>query len=393
MDTPNIGGTVAPGFERCRDAFAGGLQNGAEIGAACSIFVDGVAVVDLWGGVADRQTGRAWERDTIVPVFSVSKGVAAVCVLHLATQGLIELDAPLSRYWPEFAHAGKGEISVRDALAHRAGVPYVDGNISLEQLGSVENMSARLAAQSPFFEPGLAHLYHAVTIGWITSELVRRVTGLTVGKWLARNVAGPQDLALFFGVPQNKRQHVAKLAHRDFEQAAAIVAATMAPGSVPWMSLTLNGALSFAADFGDNTLNDPRVQSLELAGAGLVANARSLAKFYAACIAPVNGVRLLSDDVIADAVKPVSTGKQFGQSEDGPAWGAGIMIPWSVQPMLGGSSFGHDGMGGSLAFASPERKVGFAYVRNGMAAGGVEDPEVYAVVKALADILDQGAAA
>lgn len=393
MDTPAIGGTVAPGFEPCRDAFAAGLQSGAETGAACAIFVNGVAVVDLWGGVANRKTGHVWERDTIVPVFSVSKGVAAVCVLHLVAQGLIDLDAPLSRYWPEFAQAGKGEITVRDALAHRAGVPFIDGNISFEELGSVEGMSARLAAQSPLFDPGSAHIYHPVTIGWITSELVRRLTGLSVGQWLARNVAQPLSLSLYFGVPKSEREHVAKIGYRDFEQAAMIVETTLTPGSLPWMAMTSNGAMSFAADFGDYTLNDPRVQSLELAGAGLVANARSLAKFYAACIAPVDGVRLLSDEVIADAIKPASTGKQFGMDESGPAWGAGVMIPWSVQPMLGASSFGHDGMGGSLAFASPERKVGFGYVRNGMQTGSFKDPEVYAVVNALSDVLNQGVSA
>lgn len=391
MNLPAIEGMVAPGYERCRDAFAAGLQSGVEAGAACSIVVDGEVVVDLWGGVADLHTGRTWERDTIVPVFSVSKGVAAVCVLHLVAQGLVELDAPLSFYWPKFAQAGKGEITVRDALAHRAGVPFIDGEVGMEQLGSTELMSARLAAQTPFYKPGSAHLYHAVTIGWITSELVRHVTGLTVGKWLAKNVAEPLNLSLFFGVPDGKREHVAKLSHRDFKQAEAIFAATMVPESLPWKTMTLNGTLSFAADFGEHSLDDPRVQSLELAGAALVANARSLAKFYAACIAPVEGVRLLSDDVIANAVRPVSTGKQFGMTEEGPAWGAGVMIPWSIQPMLGGASFGHDGMGGSLAFASPERKVSFAYVRNCLAAGGFEDPEVYDVVRALAEILDRGA--
>lgn len=393
MDMPTIEGTVAPGFERCRDAFASGFNSGGEIGAACSIFVNGVAVVDLWGGVADRQTGRAWRRDTLVPVFSVSKGVAAVCVLHLVTQGLIELDAPVACYWPEFAQADKGEVTVRQVLAHRAGVPYLEGNVSMEQLSSPQGMAARLAAQTPLFVPGSAHLYHPVTIGWFTSELVRRITGMTVGAFLASKIAQPLDLSLFFGVPESERENVARLAHRDPEQAAVTVKTTMPPGSLPWMALTLNGLLSFAPGFGDGSLDDPRVQSVELAGAGLVANARSLAKFYAACIAPVEGVRLLSDDVIAEAIKPVSTGKQFGMSEDGPAWGAGVMIPWSVQPMLGGSSFGHDGMGGSLAFASPDRNVGFGYVRNGMAAGGFEDPEVYAVVKALADVLDQGVCA
>lgn len=384
-----ISGTVAPGFERCRDAFATGLRGGAEVGAACSIRVKGETVVDLWGGVADADSGAAWRADTIVPVFSVSKGVAAVCVLHLVSQGLIDLDAPVARYWPEFAQAGKGALTVRNALAHRAGVPFIDGDVSAEQIGDVEHMAARLAAQPPMFEPGSVHIYHAVTVGWFTSELVRRVTGQTVGQWLADNVATPLDLSLYFGVPRADQQRVARLVHRDPAQAAAMIEASMAPGSLPWQVMTINGALSFAADFGKGSLNDPHVQSMELAGAALVADARSLATFYAACLAPIDGIRLLSDEVIADAIRPVSTGKQFGLEEEGPAWGAGLMIPWRVQPMLGGSSFGHDGMGGSLAFASPEREVGFAYVRNGMAAGGVEDPEVYAVVKALDDILDE----
>lgn len=384
-----VGGTVAPGFERCREAFAAGLRSGAEVGAACSIHLKGETVVDLWGGIADRNSGLRWNDDTIVPVFSVSKGVAAVCVLHLVSQGLIDLDAPVAQYWPEFAQTGKAAVTVRDTLAHRAGVPLIDGEVSPEQIGDVEHMAARLAAQPPMFEPGSTHLYHAITIGWFTSELVRRVTGHTVGQWLAENVANPLDLSLYFGVPQKEQQRVARLVHRDPAQAATAIETSMAPGSLPWRAMTINGALSFAADFGQGTLNDPHVQSMELAGAALVADARSLATFYAACLAPIDGVRLLSDEVIADAIRPVSTGKQFGLEEEGPAWGAGLMLPWRVQPMLGGSSFGHDGMGGSLAFASPEREVGFAYVRNGMAAGGVEDSEVYAVVKALGDILDE----
>lgn len=392
-ELPMVGGTVAPGFERCRDAFVAGLASGAETGAACSIRVNGKTVVDLWGGIADLSTGRKWNRDTIAPVFSVSKGVAAVCVLHLVTQGLLDLDAPVARYWPEFAQAGKGSVTVREALAHRAGIPFIDGAISLEDLHSVEHMAARVATQAPIFSPGSAHLYHAVVVGWITSELVRRITGKTVGQWLAEKVARPLGLSLYFGLPPSEQQRVARLIYRDPALAAAALDATLPEGSAPWKTLTLNGTLSFAPDLGDGSLNDPRVISAELAGAGLVADARSLATFYAACIEPVDGIRLLSDDVIADAIRPVSTGAEFGMAHDGPSWGAGVMIPWRVQPMLGGSSFGHDGMGGSLAFASPERKVGFAYVRNSMAAGGVEDPEVYAVVKALADSLDEGAIA
>lgn len=386
---PTIGGSVQPGFERCRDAFAAGLQRG-EIGAACAIRVGGVAVVDLWGGIADPATGRPWQEDTIVPVFSVTKGVAAICVLHLVAQGLIDLDRPVAHYWPDFAAGGKDGVTVRQALAHRAGVPYVDDALTLADLGDVPGMAARLAAQSPMFAPGSAHLYHAVSIGWITSELVRQTTGLTLGAWLAAEIAGPLGLSLFIGLPEAKRDRVARLAYRDPATVAAALAATMAEGSVAWRTLTINGVLSFAPDLGEGSLNDPRVQALELAGASLISDARSLATLYAACLTAVNGIRLLSDAVIADATRAVSTGRQFGVEIDGPPWGAGLMIPWPVQPMLGSASFGHDGMGGSLAFADPERGVSFAYVRNGMATGGVRDPDVYAVVDTLRTILDEG---
>ena len=390
---PDVCGTTAHGFERCRDAFAANFRNGEEIGAACSIRVDGVTVVDLWGGTADPDTNAAWQRDTIVPVFSVSKGVAAVCLLHLVAQGRLNLDAPMTRYWPEFAQGGKGEISVRDTLAHRAGVPFLDGAVDFPELGDVRHMAARVAAQMPVFEPGSAHLYHPVTIGWIVSELVRQITGSTLSEWAQENVGSRLGIALFFGLPEAERCRVARLVHRDPGQVDVALATTMPPGSLAWKALTLNGLLSFGPHLGEGSLNDARLQAAELAGAALVTNARSLATFYAACLAPVDGVRLLSDDVIADAILPVSNGRQFGLDDDGPAWGAGVMTPWSVQPMLGGSSFGHDGMGGSLAFASPEHNVAFAYVRNGLAPGGVEDPEVYGVVKALKTILLEGNAA
>ncbi|MET0238518.1 MAG: serine hydrolase domain-containing protein, partial [Sphingobium sp.] len=312
----------------------------------------------------------------------------AVCVLELAARGLIALDAPIAHYWPEFAQYGKGDVTVAQALGHRAGVPFIDGKIDFAELGDVTEMAARLAAQEPIFEPGKYHIYHAVTIGWITSELVHRVTGKTLGSWFAEQIAAPLDLSMFFGTPERDRGRAARLIHRDLEAAKALEA-SLTPGSLPWKAMTLNGALSFASDWGAHSLDDPAVQALELAGAGLLAHARSLATFYAACLHEVDGVRLLSDAVIAEGIRPISEGPQFGLDEDGPSWGAGVMIPWRVQPMLGGSSFGHDGMGGSLAFAYPERNVSFAYVRNGHVAGGVRDPEVYALVDALSAILEK----
>lgn len=194
-------GWVREGYEPVARAFEANLACGGEIGAACAVFVDGEPALDIWGGLADATRGSAWERDTIAPVFSVSKGVAAVCVLHLVQRGYLELDTPLANYWPEFGQHGKDKVTVRQALAHRAGVPFIDGEVTLRELGNTEHMAPRLAAQRPFFEPGSTHTYHAITIGLITSEVVRRVTGLTLGRWLDANISRPLGFSLYAGLP------------------------------------------------------------------------------------------------------------------------------------------------------------------------------------------------
>ena len=379
----SIDGLVSPGYEAIAEAFDAAMAD--EVGAACAICVAGETVIDLWGGAA--RVSDPWTRNTIVPVFSVSKGIAAVCILHLAEQGLINLDAPLAAYWDEFAHHGKGEVTVRAALAHRAGVPYITGTFDLGDLASATGMATRLAAQEPWFEPGTAHAYHPVTVGWITSELVRRVTGMPIGRWLAQHVSERLGLSLYMGLPPERHGQVARLQSRE----PAAMAARMnsyAEGSPEWQAMTLGGLISLVPESDKFTLNDPELQSVELAGAGMIGDARSLASFYSACVVPIDGTRLLSDAAIEDAVRPVSTGTPFGQAVSGPSWGAGVMIPWAGQPMLGETSFGHDGFGGSLAFADLRHRVGFGYVRNSLAVGGVTDPQVYAVVDALRKILN-----
>ncbi len=207
-------GFVRPGFEMVAEAFERNLQTG-ELGAACSIRVQGEVVIDLWGGRMRADAPDLWERDTMVTVFSVTKGVCACIVLHMVDQGLISLDTPVAHYWPEFAAAGKDQLTVRQALGHRAGVPFISGDITLDDLRSPERMAARLAAESPIFAPNSAHLYHPLTIGWITSELIRRVTGLTISQWLAQNIAEPRDLSLYIGLPEEKLSNVARVQLRD----------------------------------------------------------------------------------------------------------------------------------------------------------------------------------
>ncbi|WP_440964003.1 serine hydrolase domain-containing protein [Massilia sp. GER05] len=381
-----VQGRYREGFEEVVTAFSSNLAAGEEFGAACAVYVRGELVVDIWGGVSEPTSAQPWRSDTMVVIHSVTKGVAAVCVLHLVDQGLLRLDEPVSTYWPEFAAHGKEAVTVRNLLAHRAGVPYVEGEVTLADLRDPKAMAGRLAAQRPVFEPGSTHAYHALTIGWLTSELVRRVTGESIGVWFARHLAAPLGLDMYIGLPQAERHRVARLGVATPEQLTSWPK-IVPPDSLAWKVVTLNGLLHLVPGFGGLDFNDFRLQSTELAGAGMIADARSLAKFYAACIGDMGMPRLLSAATIADASKPVSTGIPFDTEFPGASWGAGVMIPWSIQPMLGPASFGHDGYGGSLAFADPESEVAFAYVRNRIAVGGVKDPAVYKVVDAVRQLV------
>jgi CubicO group peptidase (beta-lactamase class C family) len=245
-DRSAIAGRIMPGFEALADTFEGILAGGLEAGAACAVFKDGVLVADLWGGLRDRARALPWGEDTLVPVYSVTKGVAALAVLHLVDQGLIKLDAPLSRFWPEFAVHGKQDLTVRAMLGHRAGLPFIEGEVALEELADPVHMAARLAAQAPYFEPGASHMYHALTIGWLTGELLRRVGGQSVGPYVAA-LADRLGIELHMGLPEAARPRVAVLEVQTPQQ-HAMMREFCPPGSVAWKTLTLNGTVTLLPD-------------------------------------------------------------------------------------------------------------------------------------------------
>jgi len=382
-----VHGRYMPGYEDMVDAFADNIAQGRELGAACAVFKDGAPVLDVWGGVSDPRTGAHWAEDTLVTVYSVTKGVSALSVLHLVDRGLLDLDAPVAKYWPEFAVHGKQALTVREMLAHRAGLPYLEGDVQLDELASPEHMAARLAAQAPIFPPGSTHMYHGITIGWLTSELVRRITGHTMGKWVAEQ-AREMGIELWIGLPEALLPRVAFLDVQVPEQ-RTLMHDFFPVGSMAWKVVSLNGAIQPVPGGGGADLNDYRVLSKELAGANMVSNARSLARFYDRCIERPGSPAFVSARTVADACKPVSTGVPFDSPAPGASWGAGVMIPFSVQPMLGPGSFGHDGYGGSLAFADPASGFSFAYVRNQLAPGGVRDETVYRLVDVLRSSIER----
>lgn len=199
---PRVRGWVESGFEPVREAFQNNFIEHGETGAAVAVHHAGRPVVDLWAGVRDPATGAPWESDTLALVFSATKGVTALVLAHAHSRGLFEYDRPLARYWPEFARDGKGHVTVRELLSHRAGLPYLDTELTPDLLADHDRLAEVLADQEPAWEPGTRHGYHSVTIGLYVNELLRRVDGRTVGAYLAEELAGPLGLDLYVGLPE-----------------------------------------------------------------------------------------------------------------------------------------------------------------------------------------------
>jgi CubicO group peptidase (beta-lactamase class C family) len=390
----DIHGECAPGFEPVRDAFTANFTERGEVGAAFALYQHGQKVVDLWGGVADQESGRAWGEDTLQMVFSTTKGATAICTLLLAERGLIDLDAPAAEYWPEFKANGKESIPVRWLMSHRAGVPALDHPLTPEEVFAWDPIVDALAAQAPFWEPGTKHGYHAITYGYLLGEVIRRVTGKTVGQFLAEEVTGPLDAEFYVGLPEALEPRVSTLiamtlgmspdqreAFKDIdinslpEEFRAIAAAFLDPNSLSLRALNVTDP---ELDF-----NSRAMHAAEIPAANGICTARGLARMYAAVIGEVDGVRILNDQSIAAAATTQSQGPDQILIFD-THFGLGFMLPSATQPMLGDGSFGHDGAGGSLGFANPERRVAFAYVMNKMNAQINGDPRAMALCEAVA---------
>jgi CubicO group peptidase (beta-lactamase class C family) len=296
-----VNGTVEDGYGKVADAFAQNFAEHDELGAAFSLYVDGEPKVDIWAGVADHTTGRTWDEDTLQLVFSTTKGAAAICVAQLVDRGKVDYDERVAAYWPEFAAEGKGEVTVGQMLSHQAGLPYVDAQLSFDDIMAVTPVVDALAAQRPVWEPGTAHGYHALTYGWLAGELVRRVDGRTIGRYFADEVAAPLGLDFHIGLAESDEPRVTRLESPPpptDPEVLALMLQVMGPGTTGFRALTMNGAL-VALDPDDNHFNTRAVHATEMPAANGITTARSLAKMYAATIGEVDGIRLYGDDIVA----------------------------------------------------------------------------------------------
>ncbi|ANS62243.1 penicillin-binding protein, beta-lactamase class C [Streptomyces lincolnensis] len=357
MTAVQVNGHVSSGFEPIADAFTDNFRHRGDTAASCVVYAQGAPVVDIWAG---RTARGAWTPEARTVVFSVSKGVTTVCLLMAAERGLIELDAPVAKYWPEFAENGKETTTVRQLLAHRAGLAAPEADLTWEDLRAWTPVADTLARQRPAWTPGTAYTYHALTFGWLAGEVLRRATGLRPAQWLRQHVADPLDLTMTFGAdPTSADFHpLADPLPSTDPEAAAIMATAFAEPMIE-RSISLGGVVDPARII--QAANEEPWLSAEIPAGNLVTDARSLARLYAATVGEVDGIRLLGPDTVRDALVVRSEGHPFVGPDMSSGWGTGFMTSSGHRPMIGPGSFGHDGLGGCLAFAHLEPEIAFAY--------------------------------
>ncbi|MEU9377921.1 serine hydrolase domain-containing protein [Streptomyces sp. NPDC048255] len=384
----DIQGVVAEGFEPVRDAFVRNFEVLGDRGAAVAVYRDGRKVVDLWGGTKDAHGTEPWTADTAQIVRSATKGVAAAVPLLLHQNGLLDLDAPVGSYWPEFKAGGKDRTLVRDLLAHRAGVPALDRGLTAAEAADGVSGPRAVAVQQPFWQPGTEHGYHAQTYSWLLSELVLRATGRTVGGIWAEELAEPLGLEFWMGLPETEVHRVGRVAPVDPPESAGVLRTrprrNVSEAYADPDSLTRR---AFAAIDPLPDENDPAYRAAELPASAGIGTARALARFYAATIGVVeDGARIFTPATTALAGKELSAGPDRVLVVN-TRFGPGYMLHGPASPLLSPASFGHPGRGGSLAFADPEEGIGFGYVTNALAKSVTADPRAQALVRALRSAL------
>ncbi|HWE57962.1 MAG TPA: serine hydrolase domain-containing protein [Acidimicrobiales bacterium] len=388
----DVGGHVERGFEAVREAFVENFATHGDVGAACAVYLDGRPVVDLWGGIADDRTGASWQEGTLTLVYSTTKGVTAICAHHLAERAGLDLDATVASYWPEFAAAGKEQVTVRQLLSHRAGLPTLVPKLDRAEALAWDPAIRNLAAQEPMWAPGTTHGYHAVTYGWLVGEVIRRATGRSVGRYLADEIAGPLGLEFWIGLPASEEHRMSRLIPAPMMKLSVEELRSIPPEQLERFkamadpdSLMQRALNPTAPTF---NYNQPDLHAAELPAANGIGTARALARLYAATIGPVDGIRLLSDATVAAATVEQSNGADAVLGLES-RFGSGFFLPSLFSPLMGPRSFGHSGAGGSLALADPDSGVGFAYVMNQMQQGLAADPRPASLLSALRSAIDK----
>jgi CubicO group peptidase (beta-lactamase class C family) len=385
-DTIPIYGICEPRFAEVRELFLRSFQIGTEIGAAVAIVLDGKCVVDLWGGHYDPARTREWERDTLVNVYSTTKGMTAICANQLIERGLLDIDAPVARYWPEFAAAGKRDVPVRWLMSHKAGLCAVREPLPKGSLYDWNRMCAALAAQEPWWTPGDGHGYHAFTFGFLVGELVRRISGESIGSFFRRNVAEPLDVDFHIGLPRACDVRTSDMYSVHIGNKPPPDAPAGPPGAVtgPFAKFaravrdpnTMQGAAFLNPPQDRAAVNTREWRSAEIPAVNGHGTARALARIYGALArgGEIDGVRILQPATIALATTEEAAGPErlfFGAVP--MRFGLGFVLSDDTHRYAWLSpsrrAFGHAGGGGSLGMADPDARIGFGFTMNNMQGG------------------------
>ncbi len=394
-----MGGDVAPGFEGVGDAFL--ACHPPEVGGAqLSVYRAGRPVLDIWTG-RDVVNDRPYGRDTLTVLMSCTKAAVAVVVHRLAERGVLDIDAPVARWWPEFAANGKGAITVAHLLTHAAGLMGHEPDTGMDGASALDwdRPTRALAGMRPLWAPGSAYMYHFITYGFLLGEVVRRATGKTVGQVFAEEVATPLGLDLWIGLPDAQQHRVAP----HFRPGAAQT-------EDDWRRLFQSMGLDpddrmlkaiaqtvVATEELIDLMMQPAGRSAEVPAGNGVGDAHSLARMYAACIGEVDGVRLLRPETVERLRQPRTDDLRGPPplppiTADAQRFGLGFELPRRLLPMLGPGSFGHPGAGGRLGFADPERGVAVGYACNGMLWDGRNPDPRWAWLAPLSDVAAASAA-
>ena len=378
-----IEGHVAAGFEPVRDIFAEFWED-IEVGASCCALHQGEIVVDIWGGFKSPEMTTLWQSDTLINVYSTTKGMASLAIAILFDEGLIDYDEKVIAYWPEFGAEGKQDVTVGQLLSHQAGLCGVETKLEVADLYDFDKMVNLLAAQKPLWEPGTAVGYHAITWGYLTGELVRRITGKTLGQYFREKVAEPLGADFYIGLPDSEMSRCGTLIGPN--RARKKPRMTEVPKMPDLYPISLqNPSIAPYRDASSDVW-----RRAEIAAANGQANARGIARIYAALAngGLLNGTKIISPEAIAESRKLEVDGEMDLVVEVPVRRARGFML--NIEGAYGpfNDSFGHGGAGGSSGFADPHNNVGFGYAMNQMQADAAATPRSMKLVECLYQCID-----
>ncbi len=392
MAESQIDGFCDPKFQAVRDAFVENFRSREELGASVCLTLGGKTVVDLWGGFADEARTRPWHRNTISIVFSCTKGATALCAHILKSRNQIDYDAPASRYWPDYAQAGKEATTVRMMLDHSAGAAALRETVRKDGANDWNYMVGLLEKQEPFWQPGTRNGYHGLTFGWTVGEIVRRVSGQSLGTFFQNEVARPLGIDFWIGLPEDQEHRVAPMIRYAWPADTALPkflqAVVKDKTSIPALFLLNSGG------FMANGANSRAGHAAEIGAANGISNARGLAGMYQPLAN--GGGKLVDRDTLSEMGRvamathfdatlciPTRFALGFMKSMDNRkrSDGAAIM-PGIDSVILSDAAFGHVGAGGSIGFADPDCGMSFGYSMNRMGAGILLNPRGQALVDA-----------